>query len=542
MHIDFGSLSLREKVLQTFVVTMREINKHGGPEKFFEHYPVGGMYYAEGPKDHPVPETGTHLSRERLALCRQCSRLPLLVCADETIARGQNYWLNLDTVSAIDTEEAAYAYGKIVGMQMNDHDVDWVLGPIADMLIEPTMPLFGWCEDAQTTARMTGAIIRGIQDQGVCATIKHFPGNGTSNLNMHFGPGVNNMDFPTWMESFGHIYRNAVSEDVLSVMSTHVTLESYDNEIHDGYYPIATYSKKLTEDLLKGTLGFRGAVVTDALVMGGSAGGDIVEETAQAFRCGADLLLFPPVEAADRIVELLQSGEIPMSRLEDALQRIGRMRAFRGHALENHTMDVPSPQYINAVNDRLAAAGMCLLRNEKGLIPLSADTLRNILIIDATDSGRDASLLLQEELQKRGFTADVRRDIYDTTSMICWQEDLQAMAADYDLVIINIHMDYTTAWSTQCMLIWGTHLFRTENKIIINYGSPLFAPTYLPQEPTFIEVNSAPNRHTIPILVDKLLGESPFIGKNRRKRSMSAIHAGSQKQEQPDFISNFLHF
>ncbi len=242
MHIDFGSLSLREKVLQTFVVTMREINKHGGPEKFFEHYPVGGMYYAEGPKDHPVPETGTHLSRERLALCRQCSRLPLLVCADETIARGQNYWLNLDTVSAIDTEEAAYAYGKIVGMQMNDHDVDWVLGPIADMLIEPTMPLFGWCEDAQTTARMTGAIIRGIQDQGVCATIKHFPGNGTSNLNMHFGPGVNNMDFPAWMESFGHIYRNAVSEDVLSVMTTHVTVESYDHEIQDGYYRIATYS------------------------------------------------------------------------------------------------------------------------------------------------------------------------------------------------------------------------------------------------------------------------------------------------------------
>ncbi len=525
MRINFDKLTLREKVLQTFVVTMREINKHGGPEKFFEQYPVGGMYYAECAPDAPIPETGTKLSRQRLALCRQSSRLPLLVCADETSARGQHYWLNLDTVSAIDTEEAAYEYGKIVGMQMNDHSVDWVLGPIADLLIDPTMPLFGWCEDAPTAARMTGAIIRGIQDQGVCATIKHFPGNGTSNLNMHFGPGANTLDFPTWMDTFGHIYKNAADQDVLSVMTTHVTLESYDNEMHDGYYPIATYSKKLTQDLLKDRLGFRGAVVTDAMVMGGSANGDIVEETAQAFRCGADLLLFPPVEAADRIVELLQSGEIPMSRLEDALRRIGRMRAFREDAMRDHTMDTPSPDYINAANDKLAADGMCLLRNEKGLIPLSADTVNKILIVDATDSGENASCLLQEELQKRGFAVDVKRDIYDTSSMICWQDDLQAMADGYDLVIISMHMDYTTAWSTQCMLIWGTHLFRSGNKVIINYGSPLFAPTYLPQEPTFIEVNSAPNQFTVPILVDKLLGKSPFTGKNRRKAPTSTIKA-----------------
>ncbi len=528
MDIDFEKLTLREKVLQTFVVTMREINKHGGPEAFFENYPVGGMYYAECDANQPIPETGTRLSRERLALCRRASRLPLLVCADETIARGQHYWLNLDTVSAIDTEEAAYAYGKIVGMQMNDHDVDWVLGPISDMLIEPTMPLFGWSEDAHSTARMTGSIIRGIQDQGVCATIKHFPGNGTSHLNMHFGPGVNNMDFPTWMDTFGHIYRNAAKENVLSVMTTHVTLESYDHEMHDGYYPIATYSPKLTQGLLKEQLGFRGAVVTDALCMGGCGTGNIVEETAQAFRCGADLLLFPPVEAAERIVELLESGQIPMSRLEDALERIGRMRAFRADALQKHTMDTPDGAYINEVNADLAAKGMCLLRNERGLIPLPEECGKRILIIDATDAGKNASHLLRDELCRRGFQVDVERDIYDVSSMICWQDDLQAMAEGYDFVIVSIHMDYTTAWSTQCMLLWGTHLFRPDNKIVINFGSPLFAPTYLPQEPTFIEVNSSPNPYTVPILVDKLFGISPFTGKNRRKRAPSAIHPFSR--------------
>ncbi len=523
MNVDFSSMTLREKVLQTFIVTIREVNRHGGPEKFFAKYPVGGMYYAESDQPASSPEIGVRLTRERLSQCRKASSVPLLVCADETTAQGQHYWLNLDTVSAIDTEEAAYEYGKIVGMQMNDHDVDWVLGPIADMLIDHTMPLFGWCEDAATTARMTAAVIRGIQDQGVCATIKHFPGNGTCNLNMHFGPGKNILDFDTWTDTFGRVYRNAFDHNVHCVMTTHTTLESYDNEMHGGYYPIATFSEKLTQGLLKGELGFQGAVVTDALVMGGNATGSIVEEAARAFQCGADLLLWPHVEAADRIVEMLESGEIPMSRLDDALARIGRMRAFRAAALENQTMDRPDPAYLNAANDRLASQAMCLLRNAKGLIPLNVAAGTRFLIVDATDEGRDASALLQTELQKRGFTADVQREIYDIPSRACWQDDLDALAAKYDRIIINLHAEYTTAWSTPCMLLWASHLFSKDKKIIINYGSPLFADTYLPEDPTLIEVNSAPNAHTMPILVDKLLGKSPFTGKNRRKTPMSTI-------------------
>ncbi len=519
----FQNMSLREKVLQTFVVTMREINKHGGPETFFQKYPVGGMYYAEAPEGHTLPETGTKLSRERLALCKACSPLPLLVCADETSVKGQNYWLNLDTISAIDTEEAAYEYGKIVGMQMNDHGVDWVLGPIADMLIDPTMPLFGWCEDAETTARMTGAVIRDIQGQGVCAGVKHFPGNGTCNLNMHFGPGQNKMDFLTWMETYGHIYRNAVAQNVFSVMTTHVTLESYDNEMHEGYYPIATFSKKLTCDLLKGELGFQGAVVTDALVMGGNAAGDIVKETAKAFQCGADLLLFPPVEAADLIVDMLQAGEIPMSRLEDALTRIERMRTFRETALQSQAMDTPSAEYVNAVNDRLVSKAMCLLRNEMGMIPLSCDSIRKILIVDATDSGKDSSYLLQAELQRRGMIADIRRNIYDADSQICWQDDMDVLAKEYDLIIINIQADYSTAWSTPFMLLWTSHLFDKRKKLIINYGSPCFASTYLPEDPTFVEVNSAPTPYSVRTLVDKLLGLSEFTGTSRLKTTRSSI-------------------
>ena len=61
-------MTLREKILKTFIVTIREINTHGGPEKFFEEYPVGGMYYAEGKRllDENGLDVGTSTSFEKL--------------------------------------------------------------------------------------------------------------------------------------------------------------------------------------------------------------------------------------------------------------------------------------------------------------------------------------------------------------------------------------------------------------------------------------------------------------------------------------------
>ena len=102
---------------------------------------------------------------------------------------------------------------------------------------------------------------------------------GSTHLNMHLCPGHNPLPFDRWMETYGYTYQQMIEEDVDCIMTTHIALDCYDNEKHDGYLPIATFSKKVTTDLLKGELGFKGAVVTDALVMGGMSTGDLVAET-----------------------------------------------------------------------------------------------------------------------------------------------------------------------------------------------------------------------------------------------------------------------
>ena len=513
-------MTLREKIFKTFIVTIREINTHGGPEEFFAKYPVGGMYYAEGKRllDENGMDVGTSLNYDILNECKKYSKNKLLVCADGASIRGQKNNIYVQqSLGGSHSLEDAYNYGKIIGMQMNDKGIDWVLAPSIDMCFDHTMYLTAISDDPKAVGEIFRSVIRGIQDQGVCATSKHFPGLGTYFVNMHIGPGANKLPFDEWMETYGYTYKETFKEDVMSVMTTHTSLKSYDSEGMDGYYPIATNSKKLTTDLLKGELGFKGAVVTDALIMGGMATGDLVAETVQAFKAGADLLLWPPVEAAEAIEKAIESGEIPMSRLDDALARIERMEIFRNKALAEKSYDEPNAEFADKTLLDIAKNGMCMLRNDIDMLPLSADKYKKVLVVDVTDEDEYSSQMLCDELKQRGIDAEVKRDIYDVPSRVCWQADVDKLQAEYDLVIFNVNAFFVAEWSVPHMLIWASHLFGKKIKLIVIYRTPFFAEDYFPEDPTFIEMNCAPTKETIKMLADGLFGEMEFKGKSLLK-------------------------
>lgn len=517
-------MTLREKILKTFVVTIREINLHGGPEEFFKKYPVGGLYYGEGAalRDENGLEVGTQFDLDKLNEVKKYSPNKLLVCADGCAVRGQKMGSSCQrSLGASLSEEDAYEWGKTIGMQMNDKGVDWVLGPSIDMCFDPCMYLMAISDDPKIVARLYRQVVRGIQDQGVCATVKHFPGLGTYFVNMHVAPGSNNLPFDEWMETYGFTYKEMFKEDVMSVMTTHVSLKSYDNEFTDGFYPIATYSKKLTTNLLKEEMGFKGAVVTDALIMGGMATGDLVKETVQAFKAGADLLLWPPVEAVDAIEEAINNGEIPMSRLDDALARIERMDNFRNKALAEKTYDEPNAEYVDNTRLDIIKRGMCLLRNDINLLPIKPGQYEKVLVVDVTEEDSTVNVgdhvssnYLKNALEKRGMKVDVRRDIYDIPSRVCWQSDIDKLQAQYDLVIFNVNAFFVAEWSEPHMLTWASHLFDKSKKLIISYSSPYYSTEYFPEDPTLVEMNTSPSQQVADLVVSGLFGEFEFTGKS----------------------------
>lgn len=503
-------MTLREKILQTFIVDNHTIKLHGGPKKFFEKYPVGGMYFANNYVEDlgALMVEGAVSENDLIKKCRKYSKTPLFVCVDG-IEIPNSVTPDAEAVAGSNDDKIFYDFGKAVGLQCNYNDVDWVLGPCIDLNFARSSDLNSRAVtgDAELNARMFGQVVRGIQDRGVAATVKHFPGQGTYHVNFHFAPGKNILDFDKWTETFGYSYKKMFEEDCMCVMTSHLTFPAYCSEKEDGYPPIATFSSKITVDLLKNELGFKGAVVTDALTMGGMGCGNQAKDAAQAFKCGADFLLWPPMETADIIEEKIQSGEIPISRLDDALERIKRVREFV--AKNKKAAPENAGELVTETALKAYKGSAELLKNENNALPLKKN--EKILVIgNAPDDGRmEIVKKFAEKLKAKGFNADFQKYL-----LTCYQEEIDEIIAPYDKIIFVLnHLSCVGVVDNCGSTTWASHLVDKKKKIILNFSSPYIAEDYYPDEPCVVNCNAPLNEYSADAVIKKLTGCDEFTGK-----------------------------
>ncbi len=513
--MDYSKMTLREKVLQTFVTCSYFIKKEKSIEEFFRKYPVGGLYFAKGQAQDLAKEMedGTITSSSFIDKCRAASSLPLLVCADGANIGDKGLpGIHPMSLAATRDFDLAYEVGRAYGMQMNYNKIDWILGPCIDMGICHVTELVSHVatDDAELNAAMYSAWVRGVQAEGVMATVKHFPGLGTHPVNFHYGPGQNIMDMDTWMATYGKSYLACFKEDCMSVMTSHLTLRAWSERGDNGRYPIATYSSDITVGLLKEKLGFRGAVVTDALMMGGMGAGNQAEEAAQAFASGADLLLWPPMETCDIIVDKLEKGEIPMSRLEDALARIEYVRKFLGYRGKEREYRAVDSDYVDSVFRTVTEKGITLVANADGILPLSTEKYKKILVVGCAENESKMKQLhpIVDALRERGYEADFQEYL-----LLAWQDQVNALQDRYDLVMVVYNCPIMLAVNPNCAsTTWSSHLLDKKKSMFLNFSSPHFADDYFPEARTFVNVHAGVNQMSLPAAVARLCGEAPFEG------------------------------
>ncbi len=508
-------LTLREQVFQSVNMTPDAILKHGlSIKEFFEKYPIGGVYFAKGAVRDLV---GQHYTNsDFIAECRKYSKTPLLVCADgANIGDDGLHASDCEALGGTHSKELAYDYGKALGMQMNYNDVDWILGPAIDM------PMFRACnsisplmsDDPEYTAEMYGEVVDGIQSQNVAACVKHFPGIGTHYVNMHTSAGHNVFEFDKWMETYGYTYKKMFERGVMTVMTSHITLESYSTKADYGTIPIVTYSKDLTTGLLKEKLGFKGVVVTDAMTMGGCAidCNTVAQETA-AYACGADVLLFAEVESAENIVKELENGNIPMSRLKDAIERIQRMHDFLGLETKYRNKPQVDPDFVDRTFYDVTQKGMVMVRNELSNLPL--DTSRKNVLVIPTTCSKEPSEVLGERKGAEKFAELLREKGFDVelSYKLAWtQRDADVNYKKYDYVINLCSLSFPQPALGHS--IWTTHLIPMEKKVIVNFSSPFFIDDYFPLEKTFLQVNSVLTEQSAKQAFDAVMGNAEVTGK-----------------------------
>lgn len=339
-HI-LSQMTTEEKVAQLFIITPEQLvsgeirgaytKQHSALEKAAQKYPVAGfILFARNIK---TPEQTRSLTKFLSAL----TTVPAILAIDEEggrvarLARNENFFLpkfkSMGTVGKTGNIENARGAGQIIGSYLSTFGFTVDFAPDVDVNTNPENIVIGdraFGENPQIVADMAGAFLSGLHSTGVKGCIKHFPGHGDTKGDTHaeYVAVTKSWEELKSCELIPFKQNFSVTD---SVMIAHVTCTAIDTD-----YP-ASLSKKLITDKLRGELGYKGVVLSDALDMGaieknyGSG-----EASVLAFEAGNDIILMPKDFHAgyEAVLEAVRSGRISEERLNESVLRILHLKGF----------------------------------------------------------------------------------------------------------------------------------------------------------------------------------------------------------------------
>jgi len=234
-------------------------------------------------------------------------------------------------LGAVDDESLTSEVAAGIGALLASVGVDLDLAPCVDVNSDPRNPVIGvrsFAADPEVVGRHGAAFVRGLQSAGVAACAKHFPGHGHTSVDSHLALPVVDADVGLLQARELVPFVAAISAGVAAIMTAHIVVPSLDAAVP------ATLSPAVLTGLLRETLGFRGAIVTDALDMAGvSSTRGIPRAAVAALAAGADLCCLGPVPDEDAVAEVIatiaaavRAGDLPESRLHDAATRTAAIR------------------------------------------------------------------------------------------------------------------------------------------------------------------------------------------------------------------------
>jgi beta-N-acetylhexosaminidase len=405
-------MSLDEKIGQLFVVPAHGV--------FLNERSPGYLELVRQVRDNHVggvlwflsdPAETVHLDRQ----LQRIARVPLIVSADLEAGVGMRfedttYWPWPMAVAATGDPGLAEREGEVTGIEAKALGVNQIYAPVVDVNLDPDNPVINvrsYGEDPETVARFSSAFVRGIQKEGVLATAKHFPGHGDTHVDSHRSLPVLEVSRERLERVELRPFRAAIAAGVGSVMVAHLSVPALDptpaparlegaaeniyapgaDEIARNATMPASLSPKIVDGLLRGELGFKGLVVSDALDMGGIVDHfDAGEAAVRAIEAGEDQLLkSPDVDAAIRAVKAaVASGRLSVERIDQSVARILAAKArypARRPDLDALYRVVDSPEHA-ALARQIAQRAITLVREGPGALPVSAAAKISILIVD----------------------------------------------------------------------------------------------------------------------------------------------------------------
>ena len=312
-----GKMTLKQKIGQLFIHTVAPIQTAKNKANItaaVREYGVGGLLFSGGELERQVQLTN---------MAQELADIPLLITFDgewglamrlkETPQFPRNRFLG-----CIQHDSLLYEYGREVARQLKLIGVHVNFAPVADIDNNPDNPVINtrsFGSVPENVAHKVIAYSKGLEDGGVLAVCKHFPGHGDTDTDSHKKLPVLNFDRARLDSIELYPFRQAVQAGIGGVMVGHLQVPQI------GRKP-ASISPALVRDLLKKDLGFSGLVFTDALEMKGISGNEGV--CAQALQAGNDLLLAPRnlKRELDAVLNAVKAGKLTEADIDEHCRKV----------------------------------------------------------------------------------------------------------------------------------------------------------------------------------------------------------------------------
>ena len=504
-------MTLLEKILQTVVIKVDKDN--------FVSDKIGAAFFF-GEIITEADEMGLDAARKTLAEYIDNADIPILITSDfengcGSMLKGLTPLPYLMSLGAADSEKLAYNYGKATALEARSVGANWSFSPVCDLNINKRNPLVnvrGLTDDVNLAIKLLPQVIKGMQDNGLAACAKHFPGDGLDYRDQHIVTTNNTLSFDEWKKKSGKVFEEVIKSGVYSVMSGHITLPSYQKEIFDNGMKLpATLSHELIENLLKKEMGFDGVVVTDALGMGGFNGWYKTMDISQieSFKAGCDMMLWPSENYVKNMTEAIENGYIPMSRLDDAVTRILSMKEKMGlFKKDNHaiTLSEKDREFVKNTQKNVAEKSVTLMRDDADIFPLTTEKYKKIAVIPITHHipAFDEGKLLADLLGEKGFDVQYLKDGIKKTE-----------TDGYDLILYALFsrpfrpIGFLDFHSTEAQKVAISLQTAVDKTAVVSFGSPYFMNQYFERAKTFVNAYSMLSP-SVKAFVSAATGETEF--------------------------------
>lgn len=487
-HLD--SMSLDEKIGQ--LLMLRAHSDKGKVHEnlvrsYIKKYHVGSLCFFQG-----TPKKQAMLTNEYQKL----SKIPLIIAMDAEWGLGMrmskstiSYPRQL-TLGAIPDNKAIYEMGTRIAYELKRLGVHLSFSPVADVNNNPKNPVINnrsFGENRYNVASKSIEYMRGLQDAGIIACAKHFPGHGDTDMDSHHSLPI----IPHSRQRLDSIelypFKTMIDRGVKSVMVAHLHVPSLDNRPNRP----STLSKATIQGLLKDEMGFQGLTITDAMEMEGVtkqfASG---QAEAEAIMAGNDILCLPVniPKVIFYIKKYIKEGKIPMSQIDESVRKILSAKFDLGFyatpqiLLNDLDKDLNSPEGL-ATKALLFEKAITLVNDEKNIIPLrelTSKTYATIAIGTKTIS----------PFQKRVETYVTARHFnLDHNSSFDQKKKVKTDIKPYDRIIISIedmskytHKNFGLSKST---ISFVHDIAKIQEVILVVFGSP-YSLKYFQDIPTVV--------------------------------------------------------